>query len=95
MEMPVPCSKCKKWVELNDTRKSRLNRGDMLCPNCYSNDYSAYEMIREINDIQSMLNNNDPEVKGDRRGWKKNIKELKEEVAELGFDSDDYQTLLF
>lgn len=64
MEMPVPCCKCGEWVELNDTRESRLNRGDMLCRECYSNDYSVYEKIREINDIQSMLDNNDPVVDG-------------------------------
>ena len=26
MEMPVPCSKCGEWVELNSTRESELNK---------------------------------------------------------------------
>lgn len=30
MEMPVPCSKCGEWVELNSTRESELNKGKML-----------------------------------------------------------------
>ena len=38
MEMPVPCSKCGEWVELNSTRESELNKGKMLCPECYSTD---------------------------------------------------------
>ena len=35
-----------------------------------------------------MLDNNEPEVKGDRRGWKRNIKEAKQKIKELGYDYD-------
>jgi len=91
MEMPVPCSKCGEWVELNDTRESELNKGEMLCKSCYWIDSEAKSKVREIQDIQLMLDNNDPEVKGDRRGWKRNIKELKAEIKELGYDYNDYE----
>ena len=37
-----------------------------------------------------MLYNNDPEVKGDRRGWKRNINKLKQEIIELGYDPEEY-----
>lgn len=90
MEMPVPCSKCGEWVELNSTRESELNKGKMLCPECYSTEDSVKDKIEEINDIQLMLDNNDPEVKGDRRGWKRNINELKQEIIELGYDPEEY-----
>jgi len=90
MEMPVPCDKCGEWVELNDTRESELDKGKMLCRECYSTDYCAKQKIEEIKDIQYMLDNNDPEVKGDRRGWKRNIKELKQEIVELRYDPEEY-----
>lgn len=91
MEMPVPCSKCGKWVELNDTRESELNRGEMLCRECASSDYLVKQKIEEIQDIQYMLDNNDPDVRGDRRGWKRNIKDLKKEIEDLGYDYSDYE----
>ena len=48
MEMPVPCSKCGEWVELNSTRESELNKGKMLCPECYSTEDSVKDKIEEI-----------------------------------------------
>lgn len=90
MEMPVPCSKCKEWVELNSTRESNLNMGEMLCPSCYSTDDLVHDKVEEIKNIQYMLDNNEPDVKGNRRGWKKNIKELKKEISELGYNFEDY-----
>lgn len=90
MEMPVPCDKCRKWVELNSIRESELNKGQMLCPECYSIDDTVKDKIEEIKDIQFMLDNNDPEVKGGRRGWKRNIKELKKEIVDLGYDPEEY-----
>lgn len=89
MEMPVPCNKCGEWVELNDTRQSELNEKDMLCRECYSIDNTVNGYKEEIDDIQHMLDNNDPEVKGDRRGWKRNIKELKTKISELGYNYDE------
>lgn len=62
----------------------------MLCPECYSTDDLVKDKIEEIKDIQLMLDNNDPEVKGDRLGWKRNIKDLKQEIIELGYDPEEY-----
>lgn len=90
MEMPVPCDKCREWVELNSTRESKLEKGKMLCPECFSADDMVKDKIEEIKNIQYMLDNNDPEVKGDRRGWKRNIKELKNEIINLGYDPEEY-----
>lgn len=90
MEMPVPCDKCKEWVELNSTRESELDKGRLLCPECYHIDSTVKDKIDEIKDIQSMLDDNDPEVRGDRRGWKRNIKDLKTEIVEYGYSFDDY-----
>lgn len=90
MEMPVPCDKCGEWIELNSARESRLEKGKMLCPECFSADDMVKDKIEEIKDIQYMLDSNDPEVKGDRRGWKRNIKELKEEITDLGYDPEEY-----
>lgn len=89
MEMPVPCDGCHEWVELNDTRQSELDPKKMLCRECYSTDYLVNQYKEEINDIQYMLDNNEPEVKGDRRGWKRNIKELKQQISDLGYNYDD------
>lgn len=55
-----------------------------------NNHESVKDKIEEIKDIQLMLDNNDPEVKGDRRGWKRNINELKQEIIELGYDPEEY-----
>lgn len=55
-----------------------------------NNHESVKDKIEEIKDIQLMLDNNDPEIKGDRRGWKRNINELKQEIIELGYDPEEY-----
>lgn len=55
-----------------------------------NNHESVKDKIEEIKDIQLMLDNNDLEVKGDRRGWKRNINELKQEIIELGYDPEEY-----
>lgn len=55
-----------------------------------NNHESVKDKIEEIKDIQLMLDNNDPEVKGDRRGWKRNINELKQEIIELGYAPEEY-----
>ncbi|OJU34446.1 MAG: hypothetical protein BGN96_13895 [Bacteroidales bacterium 45-6] len=90
MEMPVPCDKCNEWVELNDTRESPLKKGRMLCRNCFSDEYEVKNKIDEIESIQYMLDNNDPEVKGNRLGWKSNIKQLRSEMSSLGYDPEEY-----
>lgn len=89
MEMPVLCDNCKEWVELNSMRESELTKGKLLCIECYNIDSQVKHLKDEIDDIQYMLDNNDPEIKGDRRGWKRNIKELKAQIIELGFIYDD------
>lgn len=88
--MPVTCTKCNEWVELNSTRESKLTRGVLLCPECSSTDSIVKYKIEEIKDIQNMLDNNDPEVHGDRRGWKRKIKDLKKEITDLGYDPEQY-----
>ena len=90
MEMPVPCDKCKERVELNSTRESELTRGLMLCSSCSGTESLVKQYVDEIKDIQYMLDNNDPEVKGDRRGWKQNIKDLKNKISDLDYDFEDY-----
>lgn len=53
--MPVPCSKCGEWVELNSTRESEFNKGKMLCPECYSTEDSVKDKIEEIRIFSSCL----------------------------------------
>ena len=40
--------------------------------------------------IETSLEQLIPEVKGDRRGWKRNIKELKKEIEDLGYNPDEF-----
>ncbi|MCT4078393.1 hypothetical protein HZP59_14600 [Elizabethkingia anophelis] len=87
MEMPVICNKCKECVELYDTVVSDLTN-NLLCNNCASEENEVYEYLEEIKDIEYLLDNNDPEVIGDRRGWKNNIKELKSKIEKLGYYYD-------
>lgn len=88
MEMPVPCDKCGEWVELTDCRTSELTK-KLLCRDCCDVEDEVKAKIDEIKDIQYMLDNNDEEVRGDRRGWKRNIKDLKKEIIELGYDPEE------
>jgi len=90
LEMPVPCDKCGEWIELNSTRESELEKGKMLCRECYSTDDLVNEKIDEIKDIQYMLDNNDLEAKGNKRELKRRIKDLKAEITELGYDFEHY-----
>ncbi|MCT3917517.1 hypothetical protein HZQ04_15760 [Elizabethkingia anophelis] len=85
MEMPVICNKCNELVELHSTIESDLT-GNLLCRNCASEENEVKELLDEIEDIQYMLDNNDPQVKGDRRGWKANIKQLQNRIKDLGYD---------
>ncbi len=87
MEMPVPCPKCNEWVELNDTRTSNLT-GDLLCDDCCSEENEVAELKDEIDTIQRDLDNDEDYMKGDRRGWKNNIKDLKKKIKDLGFNYD-------
>lgn len=82
--MPVPCI-CGSWVELHSLRNSPLTN-ELICSECYSTHDIVSDCKDEIDDIQYMLDNNDENVKGDRRGWKDNIKSLKQKISKLGFD---------
>lgn len=90
LEMPVPCAECDDWVELNETRESPIYRNKMVCKNCYAEHYIIKEIVDEIKDIQYMFDCNDETLKGDRRGWKKNMKDLKNELLEKGYRFDDF-----
>ena len=88
MEMPVNCSKCGEWVELNSTRESPLNQ-QLMCSDCYHKDDEVNDLVEEAKDIIYDLENQAEYMKGDRRGWKKNLKELKEKISSLGYSFDD------
>jgi len=88
MEMPVLCEKCGEWVELNDCRQSELTKR-LLCRDCCNVEDKVKAAADEIKDIQYMLDNNDEQVRGDRKGWKQNIKILKKEIIELGYNPEE------
>lgn len=88
MEMPVPCPRCGEWIELHDTRKSPLTE-DLLCDECFTVEDEVYDLKEEADDIKYDLDNHAEHMKGDRRGWKNNLKELKEKIKALGFDYDE------
>lgn len=89
MEMPVNCVKCGEIVELDSTRQSPLN-GQLICSECFDKENEVNELIEEAKDIRYDLENHAEHMKGDRRGWKKNLKELKAKIKDLGFDFDDF-----
>lgn len=86
--MPVPCPRCGEWIELHSTRKSPLTE-DLLCEECFSIEDQVNDYKEEIEDIQYDLENYAEYMKGDRRGWKKKINELKDKIKKLGFDFDE------
>lgn len=88
LEMPVPCPVCEEWCELNSTKESPLTK-ELLCSNCYSNHYTVNELKEEIDTIQLDLDNNESYMKGDRKGWKANIKENKEKIKTYGFKYEE------
>jgi len=89
MEMPVQCQKCKDIVELNSTRESNLTK-KLLCSDCCSEENEVFELVSEADDIRYDLENYAEHMKGDRRGWKNNLKELKEKIKSFGYDYDFY-----
>lgn len=89
MEMPVPCSDCQKWIDLDETRTSPYDK-KLKCQECYQKDSNAYEIYREAYDIQCDLDCYAEHMKGDRRGWKKNLKVLKNKLNELGYDYEEF-----
>lgn len=89
MEMPVPCCRCEEIIELHSTRKSPLNN-QLLCEDCFSTDDEVNDWVEEAKDIHYDLENHAEHMKGDRRGWKKNLKELKEKISKAGYSFDDY-----
>lgn len=87
MEMPVTCPKCNEWVELNETRESDLTK-KLLCKSCCSEENQINEWVEEARDITYDLDNNAEHMKGDRRGWRKNLKEIKDKIKKAGYDYD-------
>lgn len=87
MKMPVICPKCHECIELDETRESRLT-SELLCESCCEDENEVADLKEEIEDIQYDLDNHAEHMKGDRRGWKSNIKQLKEKIKSLGFDYD-------
>lgn len=88
MEMPVICEKCDECIELNETRTSKLTK-KLLCENCCDTENLVYDLFEEAKDIQYDLENNAEYMKGDRRGWKNNLKELKDKISKAGYSFDD------
>lgn len=89
MEMPVPCS-CGEWVELHSTRQSPMNQR-LICLACYNKETEVRPLIEEAQDISYDLENYAEHMKGDRRGWKKKLKELKANISKLGYDFFDFE----
>lgn len=83
--MPVICLKCGDLVELYKTRKSPLNE-QLICKQCFEKENEVKELIEEAKDIHYDLENYAEYMKGDRNGWKNNLKQLKNKIKELGFD---------
>lgn len=85
MEMPVICTMCNQIVELHSTKESRINKV-LLCENCYEIDDQVADLFEENKTIQNDLDNHEEYMKGDRRGWRKKIKENKEKINSLGYE---------
>lgn len=88
MEMPVICEKCDDFVELNETRTSKLTK-KLLCENCSDTENRVYDLFEEAKDIQYDLENDAEHMKGDRRGWKKSLKELKDKISKSGYSFNE------
>ena len=86
--MPVLCPKCGEWVEFDETRNSELTN-KLLCKVCCTVENEVYYLLEEAKDIQFDLDAYAEHMKGDRRGWKRNLKELKEEISKLGYCFDE------
>lgn len=86
--MPVPCNKCGNLVELHATRESLLTK-KLMCDECCSVENQVNDLVEEAKDIQYDLDNHAEHMKGDRRGWKKNLKNLKQQIDDLGFNSEN------
>jgi len=89
MEMPVPCERCGEVVELHETRKGPLTK-ELVCDECFSKEDQINDLIEEAKTISDDLENHEEYMKGDRRGWKRNLKELKAKIEIEGFDLNEY-----
>lgn len=87
--MPVPCSRCNEWVDLDDTRIGSLTK-ELVCDNCFSEEDQVNDLIEEAKTISYDLDNYEEYMTGDRRGWKKNLKELKAKIEKAGYNLNDY-----
>lgn len=57
MEMPVLCSRCGEWVELNDTRQSPY-KDDLVCRSCFDKLSERKELENEIFELEIDFENN-------------------------------------
>lgn len=85
--MPVPCDKCGEWVELNDCRESDLTK-KLLCSDCCDIEDEVNRLKENITDIQIDLDNKAEHTIGNRRSLKNEIKEMKKQINDLGYDYD-------
>ncbi len=88
MEMPVPCGRCSNIVELHSTRESSLTNR-LMCDECCDLENRINDLVEEAKDIQTDLDNYAEHMKGDRRGWKRNLKEIKQKIEKLGFNAEE------
>lgn len=91
--MPVNCSKCGEWIELNSTRESPLNK-QLMCSDCFFTEDKVNDLIEEAKEIHYGLENHEEYMKGDRHGWRRNLKEIKYEISTLGYSFDDFVSYL-
>ena len=81
MEMPCLCD-CGKWFDLNDGRESPYRRDVVICRDCYDKQSERRELENQIEDLQLDLDNEAEYTVGNRRMYKKELKELKEKLKE-------------
>jgi hypothetical protein len=92
MEMPVPCDGCGEWVELNECRHSPLTQ-KLVCRNCAQRDKKTYDIRSRIEELQLDLDDNAEYMKGNRRGYKKELKDLKMKLT--GFENEEIKSRPF
>ena len=82
MEMPCPCDDCGKWFDLNDGRESPYRRGITICRECHDRQSERKELENQIEELQLDLDNEAEYTVGNRREYKKELKELKQKLKE-------------
>lgn len=83
MEMPCPCDECGGWFDLNDGHESPYKRGIVICRNCYDKQNERKELENQIEELQLDLDNEAEYTVGNRRMYKKELKELESKLEKL------------